>query len=126
MSMRHLQIDRVVDMAWFRNREVARWPGLGEADEFCFSYSLDQLRSLAALSQRLHQPIELHVYHTGFEPASMGFYRALVAVFLGDEAFDAAWAKGLAPWLVAIPYYFKGGARYEPSQDASGNRIEWF
>ncbi|MFO1500833.1 MAG: hypothetical protein U1G07_21010 [Verrucomicrobiota bacterium] len=126
MSMRHLQIDRVVDLAWFRNREVSQARSLAGSDEVCYHYSLAELERLAALSLQIKQPIELHIYHTGFEPASMGFYRAVVSVLLGDEEFQAGWAKSLPPWLVVIPYYFRGNALYQASEDRMRQPIEWF
>ena len=36
ISMRHLELDRIVDMAWFRNREASQSRTL-EADRFCYS-----------------------------------------------------------------------------------------
>jgi len=126
MSMRHLDIDRMVDLAWYRNREVSQTRSLAESDEFCFRYSLGQLRELAKLKNDLGAPIRLEIFHTGFEPASVGLYRAVAAVLSGDASFQAEWAAGLEPWLIVAPHYFKGGTTYEPSRDREGNVIEWF
>lgn len=125
MSMRHLDIDRVVDLAWYRNREVSQTRSLAESDEFCFRYSIAQLRELAKLS-KMGMPVRLEVFHTGFEPASVGLYRAVAAVLSGDTSFQAEWAAGLKPWLIVAPQYYKGGTNYEPSRDRDGNVIEWF
>jgi hypothetical protein len=131
MSMRHLDIDRVVDLAWYRNREVSQSRSLAESDEFCFRYSLAELEKLAALSADIGRPIRLEVYHTGFEPASVGLYRAVAAVLAKDDTFQAGWAKKHAeknpdPWLVVVPHYFKGGTVYQPSASRNGSPLEWF
>jgi hypothetical protein len=128
MSMRHLGIDQMVDMAWFRNREVSQSRSLAESDEFCFKYSLEELKKLHDLSRdHLHgRPIELHVYHTGFEPASVGFYRAVAAVLAGDKKLNPAWVQDKPGWLIVVPYYYRGGTDYEESRDRNEKRIEWF
>lgn len=127
MSMRHLDIDRVVDLAWYRNREVSQSRSLAESDEFCFRYSLAEFQKLAALSSDLRRPIRLEVFHTGFEPASVGLYRAAAAVLAKDETFEAGWAKKHPdPWLVIVPHYYKGGTAYQPSTARDGTPLEWF
>jgi hypothetical protein len=126
MSMRHLDIDRIVDMSWYRNREVSQSRSLAESDEYCFRYSIAELRKLHEFSTSIGKPVRLEVFHTGFEPASVGLYRAVTAILSGDEHFQAGWAKSLPPWLIVSPLYYKGGTNYEPSKDRDGNVIEWF
>lgn len=126
MSMRHLDIDRIVDFAWYRNREVSQTRSLAESDEFCFHESLVQLRRLYALAAQIEQPIRLEIYHTGFEPASMGLYRAVTAVLTADNHFQAGWATDLPPHMIVAPFYYRGGTHYEPSRDPDGNVLEWF
>lgn len=126
MSMRHLDIDRIVDFAWYRNREVSQTRSLAESDEFCFHESLAQLRRLYEMAARIDQPIRLEIYHTGFEPASMGFYRAVTAVLTAAANFHAGWAAGPPPQLIVAPFYYRGGTYYEPSRDRDGNVLEWF
>ncbi len=127
MSMRHLDIDRVVDLAWYRNREVSQSRSLAESDEFCFRYSLDELHKLAKLHRQLGCPIRLEVYHTGFEPASIALYRAVAAVLTTDASLQADWANEFpSPWLTVVPHYFKGGTHYQPSAARDGKSIEWF
>lgn len=126
MSMRHLDIDRIVDFAWYRNREVSQTRSLAESDEFCFHESLAQLRRLYALAARIEQPIRLEIYHTGFEPASMGFYRAVTAVLTAADDFQAGWASDLPAHLIVAPFYYRGGTTYEASRDQDGNVLEWF
>jgi hypothetical protein len=73
LSMRHLSLDAEIDFCWFRNREVSRSWSLAEADAFCHRETLRQLRELT-----VNSPLHIILYHTGFEPACIGFYRALV------------------------------------------------
>jgi hypothetical protein len=122
MSMRHLDLDRVVDMAWYRNREVSKPRTLADSDAFCFAYSLAELKKLSALGGA----VTIHMYHTGFEPACLGFYRAVAAALSADQAYGAGWAVRLPPgWLTVMPHYFKGGTHYEPSQDRDKTPLVW-
>jgi hypothetical protein len=73
LSMRHLSLDAEIDFCWFRNREVSRSWSLAEADAFCHRETLRQLRE-----STMNAPLHMILYHTGFEPACIGFYRALV------------------------------------------------
>jgi hypothetical protein len=103
MSMRHLELDSVVDWAWYRNKEVSQTRPLAESDEFCFQHSLKQLADLhVAYSGRA---VRLNMYHTGFEPASIGFYRAVAVTLMRQRG-----------WLHVVPYYFRGGTRFAASE----------
>jgi hypothetical protein len=125
MSMRHLDLDRVVDMAWYRNREVSQSRALADSDAFCFAYSLAELKALSVLAGP-DRAVTVHMYHTGFEPACIGFYRAVAAVLAADEAYGAGWARDLPPgWLSVVPHYFQGGTRYEPSHDRDKTPLVW-
>lgn len=94
MSMRHLEIDPLVDFAWFRNREVSQTRALADSDDFCFEYSQKQFAELRAVYQG--KRIALHLYHTGFEPAALGFYRALTMTLQQER------------WITVVPHYFRG------------------
>lgn len=83
VSMRHLPIDQYVDMNWYRNVEVPSVAGLSGADEFCFQFSCKQLSELLA-ANRSHR-LRLHIYHTGYMPAVIGFYRALVVTLASAQ-----------------------------------------
>jgi hypothetical protein len=107
MSMRHLDLDKDIDFCWFRNREVSRSRTLAEADEFCFKTTLNQLNSSMAQGALM-----LHLFHTGFEPAVMGFYRALVQFLANDN-------KGLVR-LEIVPFYFRSHQPYERGTAWSG------
>ena len=101
LSMRHLEIDRLVDFAWFRNREVSLIRPLADADSFSFEYSQRQLAELRAVYPQTR--VELHIYHTGFEPAVLGFYRALTLTLQQGR------------WITVVPHYFRGEAGFTPS-----------
>lgn len=104
ISMRHLELDRVVDMAWFRNREASQSRTLAEADHYCYDLSLKQFEDLLMLSRR-NDGAHVHLYHTGFEPAVVAFYRAFVNCLrqLPDEDRE----------ILVVPYYYRGQRPYE-------------
>jgi hypothetical protein len=103
MSMRHLELDPLVDWAWYRNKEVSQTRPLAESDEFCFQYSLKQLTELdVAYAGRA---LVLNMYHTGFEPAAIAFYRAVAITLMRKRG-----------QLCVIPYYFRGGTRFAASE----------
>ncbi len=105
MSMRHLEMDREVDMAWLRNKEVSKSRTLAETDEFCCAQTLKQFQEAA---ENLDAFL-LHIYQTGFEPAVVGFYRGLVRMLM---EIQAGRTKRLCA-LVVRPYLYRGGGRYE-------------
>jgi hypothetical protein len=97
ISMRHLDMDADVDMAWFRNREASRSRTLAEAERFCYRRTLSQL-----LAYPGDRPLVLHLYQTGFQPAIVGFYHALVEVLCQRPQ------RGTAATLQVTPHYFRG------------------
>lgn len=76
LSIRHTEMDPVVDGAWLRNAEVSRPRPAALTDDFVYETSLTQLR---ALSEEGGRSLALHIYQTGLETAVVGFYRAVVA-----------------------------------------------
>ena len=102
MSMRHVELDVDVDYCWFRNREVSRTRTLAETDQFCVAATETQLNESLALGD-----LAMHLYHTGFEPAVIGFYRALVTRLI-------ALRQTTGPALMVTPYYFRGRDGYQP------------
>ena len=93
MSMRHLFLDELVVKNWFRNRQVDQTGTLAESDAYCHRVSTEGIARLTAA--RGNDRIVLHVYHTGYEPAVVGLYRAAMQ----------AMATG-ADWLRLVPYYY--------------------
>lgn len=101
MSMRHLELDSEIDFCWFRNREVSRTRTLAETDGFCFATTVEQLKDSLQLGN-----LAIQVFHTGFEPAVIGFYRGLVKVLLDLQ-------KHGATRLSVTPFYFRGRDGYQ-------------
>jgi hypothetical protein len=73
VSIRDMELDPEIDFYWFRNLDVTRRRALAEADQFCFDATLAQLTESMALGD-----VWIRLYHTGFVPAVLGFYRAVV------------------------------------------------
>lgn len=92
MSVRHVDMDLVVDGAWLRNSKVSRPRAAGLTDEMVFDTSKRQLRALDP-----SMPTLICMYQTGLEPAIIGFYRAVV------------WHLLEYPRSIAVvPYYYQG------------------
>lgn len=100
ISMRHLDLDREVRWYWFRNSVVSQARRLAESDRLCYEETSRQLAE--ALADPDIPELVLHLYHTGLEPAVLGFYRALV--------------KAIPDWrqkekfLAIIPMFLSGQA----------------
>ena len=95
ISMRHLRLDHVVDIAWFLNKDLALHGTYVQQDEYCYNYTLDQLRELT------HRGIRhIHLYQTGYQIALVGFYRALIKYLLNQRT------NADSPSLAVTPYYF--------------------
>ncbi|MBU1181111.1 MAG: hypothetical protein KKF00_02895 [Proteobacteria bacterium] len=101
MSMRHFELDPEIDFCWFRNREVSRTRTLAETDEFCYNTTTSQLEE--SLKQG---DLYMHMFHTGFEPAIIGFYRGVVQKLLLLRSQKT-------PSLHVLPLYFRGGNSYQ-------------
>ena len=99
ISMRHLDMDAKVDMAWFSNQQASRSRPFAETDAFCYQRTMEQL-------QQLKNPIQLRLYQTGLQPAVVGFYRALVDWLRQWEQ------KGISPKLVVVPMYHRRSGSY--------------
>jgi hypothetical protein len=74
LSIRHTEMDPVVDGAWLRNAEVSRPRPAAQTDDFVFRTSVSQL---AALTRGGARKVRLHIFQTGLETAVVGFYRAV-------------------------------------------------
>lgn len=78
LSIRHSEMDMVVDGAWLRNAEVSRPRPAAETDDFVYALSLRQLEELCRTERHVH----IHMFQTGLETAVMGFYRAVTTHLL--------------------------------------------
>ena len=74
LSIRHTEMDPVVDGAWLRNAEVSRPRPAAQTDDFVYHTSVKQL---AALTRQGTLQVRLHIFQTGLETAVVGFYRAV-------------------------------------------------
>ena len=109
ISMRHLEMDVLVDMAWLLNRDVAEVLRNGEAGKklatvelFSYQETLRQLRALLSSGS-----LKIHLFQTGFQPVIVGFYRALIEVLREHTTQE--------PLLEVTLYYFiRTKGRYEP------------
>ena len=104
MSMRHFELDDKVDFCWLRNREVSQSRILSETDAFCHKTTLKQLEEALNGQDEFH----LQLFHTGFEPAVIGFYRALTEFLIRLRSLKT-YQK-----VTVTPQYFRGGDNYEP------------
>jgi hypothetical protein len=100
MSMRHPELDGIVDGAWFRNSRLSRGWEHGRIDDIAFASSQIQLNALSD-----EAPTLIYMYQTGFPPAMMGFYRAVVHHLLTRPGT-----------IAVIPMYFRQDQTFDPGQ----------
>lgn len=93
LSIRHAELDAIVDGAWLRNAQISQPRTQAETDDLVFGVSGEQL---AALTESGNRSVTIRMYQTGLEPAIVGFYRA-VAVHLLEYPGS----------LSVIPVYFQ-------------------
>jgi len=74
LSIRHTEMDPVVDGAWLRNAEVSRPRPAAQTDDFVYHTSGSQLEVLTNGGTRT---VRLHIFQTGLETAVVGFFRAV-------------------------------------------------
>ena len=98
LSMRHLEMDAIVDMAWFLNQEASRPRSLAETEAFCCRRTLSQLDAMK-------RPACLYLYQTGLQPAVVGFCRALMTWFRSH--------RDGPPELLIVPQYYHEGNGYD-------------
>lgn len=79
LSIRHTEMDPVVDGAWLRNAEVSRPRPAAQTDDFVYHTSVKQLEVLTDGGTR---KVRLHIFQTGLETAVVGFFRAVVEFLL--------------------------------------------
>ncbi|MFF5032239.1 hypothetical protein [Nocardia salmonicida] len=74
LSIRHAEMDAIVDGAWLRNVEVSMPRAAAETDDYVYATSRDQLDEL---TDRGRRRVHIELFQTGLEPAVVGFYRAV-------------------------------------------------
>jgi len=99
MSMRHTEMDSAVDIAWFNNQETSlRGKYSAEIDRICYERSLRLLSNLPK-----GEPHCIWMYQTGFQPAILGFYRAIA-----ETLFQGSIKIGVKPMI------FQNNNQYRP------------
>jgi hypothetical protein len=93
LSIRHTEMDPVIDGAWLRNAEVSRPRPAALTDDFVYETSRTQLRYL---SNDGRQRVVLYMYQTGLDTAVVGFYRAVV-----DHLLDHPFSTSVVPMFFA-------------------------
>ncbi|MBQ1065216.1 hypothetical protein [Micromonospora sp. D75] len=95
LSIRHTEMDAVVDGAWLRNAEISRPRPAAQTDDLVYDITRQQLDELARHGSR----VRLDLYQTGLETAVVGFYKALADHLLAH------------PRSVAVqPMYYDGAS----------------
>ena len=106
-SVRHSEsLDVVTDGYVIRNSEMNWQDSCGEQEELAYQQMMLLFESLL----KIESSIEIHLYHTGLQPAVVGAYRAIV------EQLNANREK-----VVIVPYFTRTGQRgtdvqYKPSE----------
>jgi hypothetical protein len=102
ISNRHFELDPEIDICIIRNSEISRREEASFAEQEQLSYNITDrfLRDYLKKSNGL----ELHLYHTGLEPAVIGTYRAILEILReSDLKFRGK--------LIVIPKMFRGYKR---------------
>ncbi|MEQ3551765.1 hypothetical protein WIS52_14925 [Pseudonocardia nematodicida] len=71
LSIRHTEMDAVVQGAWLRNADISQPRPIGETDILAYEQSLEQFARLTR-----DRPAVVYMYQTGLEAAVLGVYRA--------------------------------------------------
>lgn len=74
LSIRHAELDAIVDGAWLRNSEISRLRQGGDTDDLVYGRSRAQFEALCVPGQS----VTIELYQSGLEMAIVGFYKALV------------------------------------------------
>jgi hypothetical protein len=75
LSIRHTEMDAVVDGAWLRNADVSKPRPAAQTDDYVYHQSVKQFDELTGGGQ---QKVRLYIFQTGLETAVVGYFRAVV------------------------------------------------
>lgn len=107
LSIRHTEMDAVVDGSWLRNAQISRPRPAAQTDDLVYDITRRQLGALATGTTS----VLIHLYQTGLEPAVVGFYKALADHLLAH------------PGSVAVqPMFYCGGRGPRHGQRGPKNR----
>ncbi len=95
LSIRHTELDAVVDGAWLRNADVSKARAAAQTDDYVHHASLKQLK---ALTQDGRRRVRIYLYQTGLETALVGLLRAVVEVLYDHPGY-----------LEVVPMFFVKG-----------------
>jgi hypothetical protein len=102
ISMRHLEQDAFVNLAWFKNHQASRPQKFAETEKYCSEVTVAQL-------EELEKPVKIRLYQTGLQPAVVGFFRGLVMWKLKHP--------DISQQVIVIPqYHNKSEDTYEDGQ----------
>ncbi len=96
LSIRHVEMDTLVDGAWFRNAKISLPREAGLTDRLAFDTSMQQLRLLLPQG-----PTVIHLYQTGLETAVLGFYRAITHHLIENPGA-----------VSVVPHYYRGPGQF--------------
>lgn len=97
ISNRHFELDSEVDFCLIRNSEISRREEATMAEQEQLSFEI-VYRFLNEFIEK-NKGLELHLYHTGLEPAVIGTYKAILMVLLNPK---------MRRKLKVIPKMFRG------------------
>lgn len=106
LSIRHTEMDPVVDGAWLRNAEVSRPRPAALTDNFVYETSRAQLNYL---TENGNKSLLLYIYQTGLDTAIVGFYRAVVMHLL-----EHPFSLSVVPMFFTAPRQQSGPVREAP------------
>jgi len=95
MSQRHPDLDPKVKVYFFRNQEISTGKPAGEIDEVAYQKAKEIFKR-----SRSEGKYRIAFYQTGFQPAIVGFYRALT-----EELIQRSCSL---PSLQVTPFYYLG------------------
>ncbi len=99
LSIRHTEMDAVIDGAFLRNAEISQPRPAADTDDLVFEISREQL---CALTDDGATPVHLQIYQTGLDTAIVGFYRAVVCHLLEHPRS-----------LSVTPMFFQAGKHHQ-------------
>ena len=97
ISNRHFELDSEVDFCLIRNSEIRRGEEATMAEQEQLSFEI-VYRFLNEFIEK-NKGLELHLYHTGLEPAVIGTYKAILTILLNPK---------MRGKLKVIPKMFRG------------------
>jgi hypothetical protein len=111
LSIRHTEMDAVVDGAWLRNAEISRKRPAAQTDDLVYEISRAQI---AELTRNGNRRLRLQMFQTGLETAVVGFYRAVTMHLLEHPGS-----------LCVVPMYHQAPPRSKKrSRDKKGGVVE--